>query len=81
MSAFLNNTEELLAKQTWFYTAASITAVVLKVVLARHWQVAGVVWATVLAYGVLYSLPAARLANKYLKKNIVTNNSRILDCS
>ena len=77
MSAFLNNTEELLAKQTWFYAAASITAVVLKVVLARNWQVAGVVWATVLAYGLLYTVPAARLGYGYLKRNIASDQSRI----
>ena len=68
MSAFLNN-GSLLGRQVWFYSAASIAALLLKVALARHWgQAAGVVWATALAYGTLYAIPAWMLSHRFLSQ-------------
>jgi len=68
MSAFLNS-GSLLKQQVNFFSAASIAALILKVVLAHYWQIAGVVWATVLAYGLLYSIPAWLLAHQYLAQS------------
>jgi O-antigen/teichoic acid export membrane protein len=65
MSSFLNSSF-LLRRQVGFYSVASIVAFFLKVMLAWHWQVAGVVWATVLAYGTLYALPAGILSYRTL---------------
>ena len=61
MSAFFNS-GALLGKQTWLYGFASIAAVTLKIVLAPRWGVSGVIWATVLGYGLFYVAPAAILA-------------------
>lgn len=67
MSTFLNS-GALLSKQTWFYVLASVTAVILKVVLVANWHIAGVIWATVLGYGIFYVIPSARLAYGSLKE-------------
>jgi O-antigen/teichoic acid export membrane protein len=67
MSTFLSS-GRLLGKQIWFYAAASIGAVCLKVILAANWQVAGVIWATVLAYGAFYVIPAFKLAYGSLRE-------------
>jgi O-antigen/teichoic acid export membrane protein len=67
MSAFLNGAS-LLKRQVIFFGAASMGALVLKIVLARYWQIAGVIWATVLAYGLLYAVPAWLLAHRYLSQ-------------
>lgn len=66
MGAFLNS-GELMGAQTRFYALSSIVALILKVVLAYNWQVAGVIWATVLGYGAFYVIPAAKLAYGSLK--------------
>ncbi|MGE0131427.1 MAG: lipopolysaccharide biosynthesis protein [Blastocatellales bacterium] len=65
MSAFLNS-GSLLGRQVSFYGAASIAALILKVALARYWQVAGVIWATVIAYGTLYAIPSWLLSHQHL---------------
>lgn len=61
MSTFLNS-GPLLGRQVVFYAAASITSLVLKVVLAGPWGGVGVVWASVFGFGVFYVFPSARLA-------------------
>jgi len=62
MSSFLNS-GRLLARQTVFYALASITALILKVILTQHWgSASGVIWATVIGYGIFYAIPAARLS-------------------
>lgn len=66
MSAFLNN-GVLLRGQTRFYMAASLFALALKLALAAKFNVAGVIWATVIGYGLLYAIPAARLAYRSVK--------------
>ena len=65
MSAFLNNSD-LLVRQIWFYAAASLIALILKIFLTQWWGVAGTIWATVIAYGSVYAVPAALLAYRYL---------------
>jgi len=67
MSTFLNS-GKLLGKQIWFFAAASIAAIFLKIFLAANWQIAGVIWATVLAYGVLYVIPSFKLAYGSLRE-------------
>lgn len=57
ISAFLNN-GMLLRYQLKTYTLASVAAVALKYPLAAWLGASGVVWATVVAYFVLYCLPA-----------------------
>lgn len=65
MTTFLNQ-GLLLRRQVGFYSLASIGALILKIVLASYWQMAGVVWATVVAYGLLYAIPAWIIAHQYL---------------
>jgi len=48
--------------QLAFYTVASLTALALKILFARWFGVAGVVWGTVLAFGLIYTPLALRLA-------------------
>lgn len=67
MSAFLNGAS-LLKGQILFFSAASLVALALKIILARYWQIAGVVWATVVAYGFIYAIPAWLLAHQHLAK-------------
>ncbi|MFN6202135.1 MAG: lipopolysaccharide biosynthesis protein [Acidobacteriota bacterium] len=66
MTAFLNSTE-VLHRQVIFYGLASLTAILLKILLAVSWQIAGVTWATVLAYGCFYAIPAWVLAKRVLR--------------
>lgn len=68
MSTFLNH-GELMKKQVVFYSVASITALLLKVILVSKINIAGAIWATVLGYSVFYTIPAARLAYRWLKEN------------
>jgi O-antigen/teichoic acid export membrane protein len=63
VSVFLNS-GSWLKKQVGFFTAASIISVVLKMLLVSFWAEAGVIWATVLAYGIFYLWPASILINK-----------------
>lgn len=66
MTSFLNSSQSL-KRQVTFYGLASITAILLKIVLASRWQIAGVAWATVIAYGLIYAIPAWGLANRVLR--------------
>ncbi len=61
MSAFLS-TGLLLGKQIPIYGIASVMALVMKILLVLAWGSAGAIWATVLSYSVLYTLPATFLA-------------------
>jgi O-antigen/teichoic acid export membrane protein len=51
-----------LRRQVWFYGLASCAALMLKVVFVRQAGVPGVVWASVLGFGFLYTPFALRLA-------------------
>ncbi len=61
MSTFLNN-ETGLKRQAIILGTASIASLLLKIAFAYYWQLAGVIWAVLLGYGLFYVLPAARLA-------------------
>jgi O-antigen/teichoic acid export membrane protein len=74
MSSFLNS-GSLLGRQTFFYSVASITSLILKIVLTKVWQSpAGVIWATVFGYGIFYVIPAAMLSyGSLIQKDPIRN--------
>lgn len=63
MSVFLNNRQTLNA-QLGYFAMASIMALFAKVWLVKTMGISGVVWGTVLGYGLIYSYPSWRLARK-----------------
>ncbi|MGV8934011.1 MAG: lipopolysaccharide biosynthesis protein [Gallionellaceae bacterium] len=65
MSTFLNN-GDLVRPQVIFFSAASVTALILKVFFTYQMGIAGAIWATVFGYSIFYVVPAARLAYQYL---------------
>lgn len=67
LTTLLNN-EEFLRRQVVIYGAASLVALALKVPMAHWLGPAGVVWATVAAYSLLYCWPARVLAEKSLSR-------------
>lgn len=66
MSTFLNS-GEFVGRQVVFFSAASITALVLKIILAHVWLVPGVVWASVIGFSLFYVPPSASLARRVLR--------------
>ncbi len=75
MSTFLSS-GKLLGKQSCFFATASITSIILKILLVANWQIAGVIWATVLGYGIFYAIPSAKLAYGSLKEAKEWQNER-----
>ena len=67
MNALLNQ-PLLMRKHLLLFGTASITSLLLKISAAKTGSVAGVVWATVLAFGVLYVVPSACLALRSLPR-------------
>lgn len=67
MTAFLNSSRAL-RRQASFYGVAAVTAILLKIILVSYWDTAGVVWGTVLAFGIFYSVPAGLLARQVLSE-------------
>ena len=65
MSAFLNQ-RATIQSQLGFYAMASITALIAKFWLVKAIGISGVLWGTVLGYGLVYTLPAWRLAQRTL---------------
>jgi O-antigen/teichoic acid export membrane protein len=63
MSVFLNNRQTLRA-QLRFYALASFAALAAKFWLVKILGISGVVWGTILGYGLFYIYPAWRLAQK-----------------
>lgn len=61
MSTFLNS-GRLLNRQVTFFAAASISTLLLKIGLTQVWGVEGVIWATLIGFGVFYVVPAGHLA-------------------
>ncbi len=47
----------MLRRQVWIVSIAAVTALWLKVTLCAQYGVAGVIWATVMAYGLFYVIP------------------------
>jgi O-antigen/teichoic acid export membrane protein len=61
LSSFLNS-GPLVGRQTLFIAVAAIASLGLKFLFSTAWGISGVIWATVVGYGLLYTLPALRLA-------------------
>jgi hypothetical protein len=53
-----------LRRQAGLYTVAAVMAFVLKLWLVRVWGLSGVVWASVIAFGLIYAPMAFRLARE-----------------
>ena len=66
MSTFLNN-GELVRPQVIFYSAASLSALLLKIVLTNKIGVSGAIWATIIGYTFFYVIPAGKLAYRHLE--------------
>lgn len=63
MSVFLNNRKTIRA-HLGFYAVASLAALGAKIWLVKTVGISGVLWGTVLGYGLVYTFPAWRLAQK-----------------
>jgi O-antigen/teichoic acid export membrane protein len=59
---------EMLRKQVVCYAAGSLAALVLKIVLTPRLGVAGVVWGSILGFGILYTPFALRLAYQAVRR-------------
>jgi len=59
-----------LRRQAGWYTVAAVLAFVLKLVLIRTWGLPGVVWASVIAFGVIYAPMALRLAREAVRGSV-----------
>ena len=69
MSAFLNS-GELIAKQIIMIGLAAASSIVLKIYLSGIMGPAGIIWATILSFGVFYIIPSYKLAFNYLNKKV-----------
>jgi O-antigen/teichoic acid export membrane protein len=67
MSTYLNS-GKLVAKQTIFFSVASLASLGLKILLAYKWQLAGVIWATDICFSLFYVYPVWKLAYGSLQK-------------
>jgi O-antigen/teichoic acid export membrane protein len=65
MNAILNQPATMVRHLVLFGTA-SIASLILKVMFASHGSLAGVIWSTTIAFGILYVIPAIRLAFRSL---------------
>lgn len=61
MNAILNQ-PGVMRKHLVIFGSASIASLLLKIEFARHGSLAGVVWATIIGFGIFYVVPATRLA-------------------
>jgi hypothetical protein len=50
-----------------------VSALALKIIGAHYWQIEGVVWGTVAAYGIFYVIPATKLAYRSLKPPLINS--------
>lgn len=65
ISVFLNSAA-LLTTQLYLLTAAALVSVSLKIVLCLYYGPAGVIWATVIAFGLCYVLPGLWLTRRFM---------------
>lgn len=72
MSTFLNS-GTFLKKQITFFSLATFTSLLLKVLLIHRYGISGVIWATVIGYGVFYVFPAGKLAYTSISQSIEVN--------
>jgi O-antigen/teichoic acid export membrane protein len=61
MNAILNQ-PAVMVRHLKLFGAASLASLALKIAFARHGSLSGVVWGTVLGFGIVYVVPATRLA-------------------
>ncbi len=61
MNSILNQ-PGVMRRHLVLFGSGALISLALKIFLVRHWSVAGVVWGTVIGYGVFYVVPATRLA-------------------
>jgi O-antigen/teichoic acid export membrane protein len=61
MNAILNQ-PGVMRRHLVYFGAGSLLSVVLKVVFIQRWSLTGVVWGTIIGYGLAYIIPATRLA-------------------
>jgi len=61
MNAILNQ-PAVMVRHLKLFGAGALVSLALKIVFARHGSLSGVVWGTVLGYGIVYVAPATRLA-------------------
>ena len=69
MSTFLNS-GKLIAKQIIMIGLAATSSIILKIYLSGMIGSSGIIWATILSYGVFYVIPSYKLAFNYLNKKI-----------
>jgi len=61
MNAILNQ-PGVMRRHLVIFGGASIVSLLLKIEFARHGSLAGVIWATIIGFGIIYVIPATRLA-------------------
>ena len=61
MNAILNQ-PAVMVRHLKLFGAGALVSLALKIFFARHGSLSGVVWGTILGYGVVYIVPATRLA-------------------
>lgn len=67
MSTFLNQ-RQLLSKQVVFFTLTALVSIIFKILFAFKFNIDGVIWGNLLAYGTFFLFPSIRLAHKFLEK-------------
>lgn len=75
MSVFLNSSS-LVGKQCIFFGVASISSIILQIILCWQWGVPGAIWGTIIGFGLFYVIPAYQLAfgtlNNLMNEKIYT---------
>ena len=71
MNAILNQPGLMRRHLVWF-GGASLASLASKIAFARHGSLAGVIWSTVICFGIFYVGPATRLAFRSVAKEPVT---------
>ena len=61
MNAVLNQ-PRVMRRHLVLFGIASVASLLLKIEFARHGSLSGVIWATILGFGIFYVAPATRLA-------------------
>lgn len=69
MSAFFNS-GPFMKKQVTMIGLASISALLFKIILSSKFGISGIIWGTVLGYGIFYIIPSFKLAIKFFNKSI-----------
>lgn len=71
MNAILNQ-PGVMRRHLLLFGSASVASLLLKVEFARHGLLSGIVWATIIGFGTIYVVPAARLAFRSVLAERVT---------